>query len=103
MEAIVSLIVQLIAGGVGGNITAQVVKKADLGMAGNTIVGAVGGLIGTWLVGLLPGLGGLVGVMADTTAGLNIGVLVGQGVAGLIGGGLLTAIAGLIKSSMAKA
>ncbi|WDR04067.1 hypothetical protein PSQ19_08680 [Devosia algicola] len=110
MEALLPLIVQLIGGGAGGNIIAQVVKKVDLGPAGNSIVGAVGGIAGTWLAGQIPGLDGLVGnvvATADatgaTTGGLDIGALAGQGITGLVSGGILTAIAGLIKSSMAKA
>ncbi|WDR05091.1 hypothetical protein PSQ90_12425 [Devosia rhodophyticola] len=107
---ILPLIVQLIGGGAGGNIIAQVVKKVDLGPAGNSIVGAIGGLAGTWLAGKIPGLDGLVGGMAATvdaagtaaSSGLDVGALAGQGVTGLVSGGILTAIAGIIKSSMAK-
>ena len=34
---------------------------------------------------------------------IDLGALAGQGATGLVSGGILTAIAGLIKSSMAKA
>ena len=37
-----------------------------------------------------------------TTGGLDIGALAGQGVTGLIGGGILTAIAGAIKNATMK-
>lgn len=101
MEVIVPLIVQLVAGGAGGNIIGQVAKRLSLGTAGNSIAGAIGGVAGTWLAGMIPGLDALV---AGAAAGnFDIGALAGQGVTGLVGGGLLTAIAGLIKSSMAKA
>ncbi|NMA99282.1 MAG: hypothetical protein GX970_14445, partial [Phyllobacteriaceae bacterium] len=49
---------------------------------------------------------GLVGAAAGaaTTAGsLDVGALAGQGVTGLVAGGVLTAIVGAIKSAMAKA
>ncbi|WIY51851.1 hypothetical protein O9Z70_10180 [Devosia sp. YIM 151766] len=104
MEAIVPILVQLITGGAGGNVVGQLAKQLNLGTAGNSIVGAIGGLAGTWLAGMIPGLDSLVGAAAGaaTTGGLDLGVLVGQGVTGLVGGGLLTAIAGFAKSAMAK-
>lgn len=106
MEVIVPLLVQLIGGGVGGNVIGQIVKSLNLGPAGNTIVGAIGGIAGTWLAGMIPGLNTLIAGSAGAAGaagGFDIGALAGQGATGLVGGGILTAIAGLIKSSMAKA
>ena len=103
MEVIVPILVQLIAGGAGGNVIGQIVKSLNLGPTGNSIVGAIGGLAGTWLAGMIPGLDGLVSTAAGAAGGLDLGALAGQGATGLVGGGILTAIAGLIKSSMAKA
>ena len=105
MEVIVPILVQLIAGGIGGNVIGQVVKSLNLGPAGNSIVGAVGCIAGTWLAGMIPGLDGLVSGVATAGAagGLDLSALAGQGATGLVGGGILTAIAGIIKSSMAKA
>lgn len=105
MDVIVPILVQLIAGGAGGNVIGQLARQLNLGTAGNTIVGAIGGLAGTWLAGMVPGLDTLVGAAtsAPGTAGsIDLGALAGQGAAGLVGGGLLTAIAGIIKSAMAK-
>ena len=109
MEVIVPILVQLIAGGAGGNVIGQIVKSLNLGPVGNSIAGAIGGLAVTWLASKVPGLDSLVG-MAGTAAadgsaagGLNGGALAGQAVTGLVGGGVLTAIIGSIKSSMAKA
>lgn len=105
MEAIVPILVQLVTGGAGGNVVGQLAKQLNLGTAGNSIVGAIGGLAGTWLAGMIPGLDGLVGAAAGaagTAGSLDIGALAGQGVTGLVGGGLLTAIAGFVKSAMAK-
>ncbi|UXN68562.1 hypothetical protein N8A98_15015 [Devosia neptuniae] len=104
MEVIVPILVQLIAGGAGGNVIGQIVKSLNLGPTGNTIAGAVGGVAGTWLASLIPGLSGLVGgaTAAAATGGLDIGALVGQGATGLVGGGILTAIAGMVKSATAK-
>ena len=114
MEAIVAIIVQLIGGGVGGNVLGQLVKQINLGPTGNTIAGAIGGLIATWLAGRIPGLDGLVGAATSAAAtggdaaaaaagdGLDIGALAGQGVTGIDGGAILTAIAGAIKNATAK-
>lgn len=105
MEVIVPLIVQLLAGGVGGNVIGQLAKSLNLGTAGNSIVGAVGGIAGTWLASMIPGLDSMVGgaaAAAGTAGGMDLGALVGQGATGLVGGGILTAIAGLVKSAMAK-
>ncbi|RYG32097.1 MAG: hypothetical protein EON93_11820 [Burkholderiales bacterium] len=101
MEVLVPLLVQLIAGGAGGNVIGQLAKNLNLGTTGNSIVGAIGGLAGTWLAGMIPGLDTLVGAAAGT-GGLDIGALAGQGATGHVGGGVLTAIAGIIKSATAK-
>lgn len=100
MEVIVALIVQLIGGGVGGGAIGKLVKSVDLGTTGNVVVGGIGGVAGSWLAALIPGLSGMLGGVA--AGGLDVGALAGQGVTGLVGGGILTAIAGLIKNSMAK-
>ena len=42
---IVSLIIQLVLGAVGGNAGGAVVKNASLGTTGNSIVGAIGGVV----------------------------------------------------------
>ncbi|MBJ3783463.1 hypothetical protein [Devosia sediminis] len=105
MDVIVPILVQLLAGGAGGNVVGQLAKRLNLGTAGNSIVGAIGGLGGTWLAGMIPGLDTLVGAAAGaagTAGSLDFGALAGQTVTSLLGGGLLTVVAGLIKSSMAK-
>ncbi|KKB86723.1 DNA methyltransferase [Devosia limi DSM 17137] len=105
MEVIVPILVQLLAGGAGGNIVGQLAKNLNLGTTGNTIAGAIGGVAGTWLASMIPGLSGLVGgaAAAGATGSLDLGALAGQGATGLVGGGLLTAVAGIVKSMMAKA
>jgi hypothetical protein len=101
---IVGILVSLIGGGVGGNGIAAILKQVNLGPVGNTIAGAIGGWLGTWLAGMIPGLSGLVGTAtaAAGNGGLDIGMLAGQGLTGLVGGGILTTIAGLIKNATMK-
>lgn len=91
METILPLLIQVIAGGIGGNGVAQAMKKASLGTMGNTIIGAIGGLVGAALTGAVAG--------PDTLVGLG---LAGDGISGLVGGGVLTAIVGVVKNMMAK-
>lgn len=107
MEALLPIIIQLIGGGAGGNILGKIAGGMSMGSKGNTIVGALGGLVGTFMAGKIPGLDALVGMAApaaDAVAGggLDIGALVGQGASGLVGGGILTAVVGLVKNKMMK-
>lgn len=91
---VINLIIQLIAGALGGNAAGAAMKNVDLGTLGNTIAGAVGGAGGgTLLTALLPMLQGAAG-------DVDIGALVGQAVGGGVAGAVLTAIVGLLKNMM---
>jgi hypothetical protein len=100
----VGLIVQLIAGAVGGLGTGKAVKSVDLGNVGNIIAGIIGGVGGSSIAGMIPGLEMLSALGGDAAAAgsMDIGSLVGQAAGGLVGGGVLTAIVGAIKNAMAK-
>ena len=111
MDVILPLIVQLIGGAIGGNVIAQIVKQLNLGPTGNTIAGVIGGVVLTWIAGKVPGLDGLVGAVssgaagtagAAASSGVDAGALAGQGIVGIIGGAVLTAIVGAIKNRSAK-
>jgi hypothetical protein len=81
------LLIQLISGAVGGNAAGAALKEKGLGALGNTITGLLGGAgIGQLLASLAPQL-------LESLAG-QIG---GAGV----GGAVVTAIIGIIKSKMA--
>jgi hypothetical protein len=95
---IINLIIQLIAGALGGNAIGSSMKNVNLGSTGNTIAGAIGGLGGGWLTALLPMF-----QQAAATGNIDIGSIIGQIVGGGVGGAVLTAIVGAIKNSMAKA
>lgn len=84
------LIIQLIAGAVGGNAIGAAGKGMSLGTAGNSIAGAIGGLGGGQLLAMLG--------TAASGGGFDImGLLGGAG-----GGAILTAVVGLIKNKMAS-
>ena len=93
---IVGMIIQLIAGAVGGYGTGRVAKPVSISPAVDAIVGLIGGVAGTWIATNIPGLAG----MLSTASGG--GAYVGQGVTGLVAGGILTAIVGAIKNATMK-
>ena len=95
MENLLPLIIQLICGAAGGNITGSLLKKSSLGTLGNSIAGIVGGGLGGQLLGLL-------GVGATGGGGLDIGSIIGSILGGGVGGGVLMAIIGIIKNALAK-
>lgn len=91
METVISLLVQIISGAVGGNLAGM--TKQSLGTGLNTFLGGVGGLVLGQIVSALTGTSG--GEAMDVaTVGSNI---VGGGVGGLV----LTWVVGFIKSKMA--
>ena len=91
---LVNLIVQLIAGALGGNAVGATMKNFDLGTLGNSVAGAIGGAGGgTLLTALLPLLQGAAG-------NVDVGALLGRAVGGGVSGAVLTAIVGLIKNAM---
>lgn len=93
---IVALIVQLLSGAVGGNLAGKLFKKIDLGTLGNSLAGILGGGLGGQLLNAL-------GVaVAGQNGALDLASIIGNIASGGVGGGLLMAIVGFIKSAMAK-
>ena len=91
---IISLIIQLVSGAVGGNIAGAAMKENSLGTAGNSIAGIVGG-----------GLGGMIlqSVMGAAAGGsLDLSTILSNVAGGGVGGAILMAVIGLIKNAMAK-
>ena len=91
------ILIQLISGGVGGNIAGVLLKKLNLGPIGNTIAGILGGVGGGQLLGMLTGA-----VAPAASGGLDTSsILSSVGGAG-VGGAVIMVIAGLVKAHMAK-
>lgn len=101
MEIILPLVVQLIGGGSGGDMVGKMTENKSLGSKGNMIAGALGGLAGVFLAGQIPGLDGVLGDMIND-GGFNPSALLAQGLTSVVGGGILTAIAGFVKNNMVK-
>jgi hypothetical protein len=93
---IINLIIQLIAGAVGGNAAGAASKDISLGALGNTIVGAVGGVGGGQL------LSALIPMMAGAGNNVDIGALASQAVGGGVTGAIVAGVVGLIKNKMAS-
>ena len=90
------LVIQLIAGAIGGNAAGAVMKDKSLGALGNTIAGIIGGAVGGKLLGLL--LGGAAAVdPAAATGGINIAALIEQIAGGGIGGAIVVVLVSLVK------
>ena len=56
---IINIVIQLIAGAIGGNAAGVAAEDVSLGTGGNTIAGALGGIAGLFLLtSLIPMLSG---------------------------------------------
>lgn len=95
MESFLPLIIQLASGAVGGNLAGTILKEQSLGTAGNSIVGILGGGLGGQLLTMLLGAGAAGG-------GMSLTGILGSVASGGVGGGVLLAIIGIIRSAMNK-
>jgi len=93
---IVSLIIQLISGAVGGNVAGAAMKENSLGTLGNSIAGIIGGGLGGTLLQTV--LGGA----AAGGGSLDLTTILSNVAGGGVGGAILMAIIGIIKNQMAK-
>ena len=93
---IVSLIIQLISGAVGGNVAGAAMKENSLGTIGNSIAGIVGGGLGGTI------LQSILGTAASGGASFDPATLLSNVGGGGVGGAILMIIIGLIKNQMAK-
>ncbi|QDV70170.1 hypothetical protein Poly24_38890 [Rosistilla carotiformis] len=89
------LIIQLVSGAAGGNLTGKLAKKLDLGVLGNSIAGILGGGLGGQLLGML-------GIEAGPSGSIDIASILGSVASGGVGGGAVMALVGLIKSVLLK-
>jgi hypothetical protein len=95
---IVGLIIQLIAGAVGGNVAGKANTKFDMGGAGNSIVGAIGGVVLGQIVERLTGGAVTADQAAAATQGLDIAAILSSLIGGGAGGAILSAIVGALKN-----
>ena len=91
------ILINLVAGALGGVGAGKASPNFDLGMLGNVIAGLVGGgVLGQIVTLLLPA------VTAAAQAGnLSVGGIITHAISGGVGGAILTAIIGAIKNKAA--
>jgi hypothetical protein len=91
------LLINLIAGALGGIGAGKSSPTFDLGMIGNIISGVIGGgVLGQIVTLLLPSI-----VAAAQSGNLSVGGVLSQAIAGGAGGAILTALIGAIKNKAA--
>lgn len=96
---IVQLIIQLVAGAIGGNAAGRMTKSSGLGGAGNSIVGAIGGVILGQVVERLTGGAVTADQAAAVASSMDIGAIISSLIGGGAGGAVLTGIIGALKKS----
>ena len=79
-----ALLVQLLAGALGGYVAGNASKEMSLGTIGNSVVGALGGGVGGQVLFAILGLGGTVQIVSAL-------------VVGGVSGGLATLLIGFLK------
>lgn len=106
---IANLIISLVSGLVGGNITGAAAPDKSLGTLGNSIAGLIGGGAGGYLMkalGLIATAGAGAAANATGTAtgteALDIGSIIANIAGSGVGGALLTAIVGWLKNSTSR-
>ncbi len=88
------LIISLLSGAAGGNLAGNLMKKFSMGTLGNSIVGILGGGLGSTILSNL-------GIDAGD-GGMTIGGIIGSIASGGVGGGVLMTIIGVIKNMLNK-
>jgi uncharacterized membrane protein YeaQ/YmgE (transglycosylase-associated protein family) len=94
MGNLVSVIIQLLCGGLGGYGAGSLLKKFSMGGVVDAIIGIIGGGLGGQILGML-GVG-------SGTEGTGIGSILGSILGGGVGGGVLLSIIGVIKKALGK-
>ena len=91
---ITDLIIQAVAGGVGGTAAGSILKDLSLGKPGDAISGAIGGgLVGQILSAVLGG---------GDVGGMDVAAVVKDIVGGGVGGAVVMAIIGMLRNAMMK-
>ncbi|WEK48773.1 MAG: hypothetical protein P0Y66_13285 [Candidatus Kaistia colombiensis] len=101
METLLPLIIQVVAGLIGGNAAGSALKDKSLGATGNSIAGGIGGIVLGQILQAV--MGGAAPGAGAAMAGMDIGKIVTDIVGGGAGGAILTAIVGILKNQVSGA
>lgn len=93
MEEYLPMIISLVSGAVGGNVAGSLLKGSSLGTLWNSVVGILGGGLGSSVLGMLG---------MDLSGGMDIAGILSTVAGGGVGGGIVMAVIGFIKKAMAK-
>lgn len=94
-----NLIIQIIAGILGGHAAAAVSKEHSFGALGHTIAGAAGGAISGYFLQTIVGI--VVNGTGEVQQGSDVVTQwVLQGLAGLVAGAIVTLAVGLLKHGL---
>jgi uncharacterized membrane protein YeaQ/YmgE (transglycosylase-associated protein family) len=85
-----SLIVSLVGGAVGGNVAGAAMKDYSLGPIGNSVLGILGGGLGGFI---LERLG-----LAAPGGGATLAATIGSALSGGVGGGVVMILVGVLKN-----
>jgi hypothetical protein len=103
-EFLIPIIIEIAAGAGMAVFVGNLVPPLSFGSWKNAAIGAIGGLALTWLTARMPGLEQFVedveetGTAAEGPGALSPELLLGVGVAGLLGGALLVTVLGLVRN-----
>jgi uncharacterized membrane protein YeaQ/YmgE (transglycosylase-associated protein family) len=92
---LMNLVIQLVAGAVGGNAAGAILKQFDHGPIGNSIAGIIGGGLGGQLLNMV-----LAGGAAPAPSAFDVSSILTQIVGGGVGGGVLMVMVGIIRQAM---
>jgi hypothetical protein len=98
----VSLIVQLVCGAIGGNVAGAALKNFNLGPLGNTISGIVGGGIGGQILSAILGGGAATAAAGAAGGAMDPSAILSNVAGGGVGGAIVMIIVGLIRSRLGK-
>ena len=91
------IIIQLVAGLIGGNAAGALLKNQSLGTLGNSIAGILGGGLGGQILGMLGAA-----PTAGAATGMDVTSILSSLASGGVGGGVLMAVVGVLKGMMSK-
>ena len=95
MEALIPIIIQVVSGMIGGGAVGGMVKNAAMSMLPKLLAGGIGGIGGASILGGLMGGG-------DASSMMDMGNLINNVGGGVVGGGVLTGLAGMVMGAMKK-
>lgn len=99
-EFLIPILIEAVTGAASAVFIGNIVPLVSSGPWKNAGIGAIGGLALTWLAARTPGVEQFVEGAEEVAGspGLSPELLVGVGVAGLLGGALLVTVFGLLRN-----